>query len=117
MQLSTLFSVRFLYYNFAIGASNSWFIVPHCRQASGPEPAHLLFNRLFAQIIHLLTAEYCDVRVCCARACLHACPQRYLWNTHTHTHTFNGRLSGTTRVSRYQKGKTNPDFTETRDSE
>ena len=23
----------------------------------------------------------------------------------THTHTFNGRLSGTTRVSRYQKGK------------
>jgi len=24
-----------------------------------------------------------------------------------HTHTFNGSLSGTTRVSRYQKGKTN----------
>ena len=24
---------------------------------------------------------------------------------HTHTHTFNGPLSGTTRVSRYQKGK------------
>jgi len=38
-------------------------------------------------------------------------------HTHTHTHTFNGRLSGTTRVSRYQKGKTNPDFTESRDSE
>jgi len=27
------------------------------------------------------------------------------------------RLSGTTRVSRYQKGKTNLDFTEARDSE
>ena len=27
--------------------------------------------------------------------------------THTHTHPFNGPLSGTTRVSRYQKGKTN----------
>jgi len=27
-------------------------------------------------------------------------------DTHTHTHTFNGPLSGTTRVSRYQKGKT-----------
>ena len=40
----------------------------------------------------------------------HAC-------THTHTHTFNGPLSGTTRVSRYQKGKTNLDFTEARDSE
>jgi len=35
----------------------------------------------------------------------------------THTHTFNGLLSGTTRVSRYQKGKTNLDFTEARDSE
>ena len=37
--------------------------------------------------------------------------------THTHTHTFNGPLSGTTQVSRYQKGKTNLDFTEARDSE
>ena len=37
--------------------------------------------------------------------------------THTHTHPFNGPLSGTTRVSRYQKGKTNQDFTEARDSE
>jgi len=34
-----------------------------------------------------------------------------------HTHTFNGRLSGTTWVGRYQKGKTNLDFTEARDSE
>jgi len=32
------------------------------------------------------------------------------------THTFNGPFSGTTRVSRYQKGKTNLDFTEARDS-
>ena len=37
--------------------------------------------------------------------------------THAHTHTFNGPLSGATRVSRYQKGKTNLDFTEARDSE
>ena len=34
-----------------------------------------------------------------------------------HTHTLNGPLSGTIRVSRYQKGKTNLDFTEARDSE
>jgi len=34
----------------------------------------------------------------------------------THTHPFNGPLSGTTRVSRYQKGKTSLDFTEARDS-
>ena len=32
------------------------------------------------------------------------------------TAPFNGPLSGTTRVSRYQKGKTNLDFTEARDS-
>ena len=38
-------------------------------------------------------------------------------NTHTHTHPFNGPLSGTIQVSRYQKGKTNLDFTEARDSE
>ena len=36
---------------------------------------------------------------------------------HTHTHPFNGPLSGTTQVSRYQKGKTNLDFTEARDTE
>jgi len=34
----------------------------------------------------------------------------------THTHSFNGPFSGTTWVSRYQKGKTNLDFTEARDS-
>jgi len=35
----------------------------------------------------------------------------------THTHPFNGPFSGTTQVSRYQKGKTNLDFTGARDSE
>ena len=34
-----------------------------------------------------------------------------------YTHTFSGPLSGTNRVSRNHKGKTNPDFTEARDSE
>jgi len=33
-----------------------------------------------------------------------------------YTHPFNGPLSRTTRVSRYQKGKTNLDLTEARDS-
>ena len=41
----------------------------------------------------------------------------YSYHTHTHTHPFNGPLFGTTRVSLYQKGKTNLDFTEARDSE
>ena len=42
--------------------------------------------------------------------------QFFLNTTHTHTCPFNGPSSGTTRVSRYQKGKTNLDFTEERDS-
>jgi len=37
--------------------------------------------------------------------------------TYTLTLTSNGPFSGTTRVSRYQKDKTNLDFTEARDSE
>ena len=37
-------------------------------------------------------------------------------NTHTHTR-LTACFSGTTWVSRYQKGKTNLDFTEARDSE
>jgi len=40
-----------------------------------------------------------------------------LLKSHTHTHLFNGPLSRTTLVIRYQKGKTNLDFTEARDSE
>ena len=36
---------------------------------------------------------------------------------HTLTHLFNSPSSGTTQVSSYQKGKTNPDSTEARDSE
>jgi len=39
------------------------------------------------------------------------------WRRRTHTHPFNGPLSRTTEVSRYQKGKTNLDFSEARDSE
>jgi len=42
----------------------------------------------------------------------------YLSVRQTHTRpSYNGPFSGTTWVSRYQKGKTNLDFTEARDSE
>ena len=37
--------------------------------------------------------------------------------TYIHIHPLNGPLSGTTQVSRYQKGKSNLDFTGARDSE
>jgi len=41
----------------------------------------------------------------------------YWGRTYTHIHIFNSPFSGTTRVGQYQKGKTNWDFTEARDSE
>jgi len=46
-----------------------------------------------------------------------SCKTQTLAHTHTQTHPFNVLFSGTTRVSRYQKGKTNLDFTEARGSE
>ena len=46
------------------------------------------------------------------------CAQTTTRDNNTHTHTpFNGPFSRSTRVSRYQKGKTNLDFNEARDSE
>ena len=48
---------------------------------------------------------------------LYICHLKLLLNCLYYTHPFNGPLSGTTWVSQYQKGKTNLDFTEARDSE
>ena len=45
------------------------------------------------------------------------CECSSIYSANTHTHTFNGLFSRTTRVSRNQKGKTSLDFTEARDSE
>ena len=64
---------------------------------------------------------YQDSRTCCQSCRRHytAAPGTPNLHTHTHTHThpFNGRLSGSTRVSQYQKGKTDLEFTGARDSE
>ena len=73
----------------------SWAIckcAPRSRQITMPAPHHSVFYRPDALPAHT-----------------HA-------HAHTHTHTLNGPFSGTTRVSQYQKGKTNLDLTEARDS-
>jgi len=57
-----------------------------------------------SQHLQLTTGGFCWCKALKANGC-------------PYTHPFNGPFSGTTRVSRYQKGKTNLDFTETRDSE
>jgi len=46
-----------------------------------------------------------------------ACLMAVYPGCYTHTHAFNSPFSGTARVGQYQKGKTNLDFTEARDSE
>ena len=48
--------------------------------------------------------------------CRLSCLQKHT-HTHTHMHLMHSSLSRTTWISRYQKGKTNLDFTEARDSE
>jgi len=45
------------------------------------------------------------------------CTEGIQYSTVTHTHPFNGPLSGTTQVSRCPKGKTNLDFIGARDNE
>ena len=67
----------------------------------------------------IVSAVFCDYDVNhtilnCAYSCI-VLP--YLVQSIWLTHTFNGPLSGTAQVSWYQKGKTNQDFTEARDSE
>jgi len=47
---------------------------------------------------------------------IHRCCKKLL-HAHTHTQPFNCPMPGTTRMSQYQKGKTNLDFTEARDSQ
>jgi len=41
---------------------------------------------------------------------IHQAINLYAYYTHTHTHPVNGPFSGTTQVSRYQKGETNLDL-------
>ena len=53
----------------------------------------------------------------CTRVCAMHARARTHARTHTRTHTFNSPLSRTTWVSQYQKGITNLDFTEARNSE
>ena len=68
-------------------------------------------------VLVIVTCSVKANKVTCNSKILIFCARNTHTHTHTHTHTFNSILSGTTRVSRYQKGKTNLDFTEARGSE
>ena len=93
------------------GSGISWAIckcAPRFRQITTPAPHHSDFYRPDALPATKPTAwkHWRDKVVVVS-----------ITHTHTHTHPFNGPLSWSTQVSRYQKGRTNLDFTEARDSE
>jgi len=74
-------------------------------------------ERLQREVGHIDASQMAELQ---RQHCLHLQSLQVLssWgHTHTHTHPFNGPLSGTAQVSRYQRGKTNLDFAEARDSE
>jgi len=69
-----------------------------------------------ADVIHNYLLEIIPI-ISLYSSTLQAALEIPLEHINTHTHPFNGPLFRTTRVSRYQNGKTNLDFTEARDSE
>jgi len=95
---------------FGDGSGISWTIckqsAPRSRLITTPTPHHSIFT---GWMLFLTPTEQCQ-----STEGKHSCKIK---KKHTHTRAFNGPFSGTTWVSRYQKGKTNLDFTEARGSE
>ena len=86
-----------------------------------PDVSRRFINPCWVQMLHAVQALHQQGNVPSfphsnASGSVHSVPHTHA-RTHAHTHTFNGPFSGTTQVSRYQKGKTNVDFTEATDSE
>ena len=85
----------------------------------------LLISSLYVQptvqpvtsLAHVNTAQLSSNSVSLSQNTMTTNGMMITTHTHTHIRLMASPLSGTTRVSWYQKGKTNLDFTETRDSE
>ena len=73
-------------------------------------------DKAMLQSVRVLSVQLSHIHCC---KLMHFRPVISIRYTHTRAHAlaFNGPLSGTTWVCRNQKGKTNLDFTEARDSE
>jgi len=94
----------------------------HIKISRHPSCSQLCTGELYTVILHTPTSHQQSRRdiVNCAVIYWHhlisvKCLAKLIQKT-SYTDPFNGSLSGTTQVSRYQKGKTNLDFTEARDS-
>ena len=101
------------------GSGISWAIcksAPRSRQTTTPSPHHSVFYRPAALPAAQPTVSKDwrrTIKVINQQKCFSETGRTVLLLLQP----FNGPFSGTTRVSRYQKGKTNLDFTEARDSE
>ena len=91
-------------------ASNTWYLVPLACMQTQVCPLPRSVQPLVAGITVVTNTQTTPLR-------LGNRPQCVMRLTITYIHPFNGPFSGTTQVGRYQKGKTNLDFTEARDSE
>ena len=89
--------------------------IGYCAAYHGHSSSQNSLSDSASYITPQLCSKFTKFRQCAFSSCLIS--TFYKNCTHTHTHPFNGPFSGTTRVSQYQKGKTNLDFTEARDSE
>ena len=106
---------NFIKSNFYSNSQSSWNeSVTYCRRVTCKVHTAAKISTEVSSTTNLITDSASVIGNCCPVIISTAETNTH---THTHTHTFNGHLSGTTRVSRYQKGETNLDFTEARDSE
>jgi len=105
-------SVVFSFYSLTLALQNCQ--PTRCMLLTTADVAKKLRLHCLSGKILLSEIEVATVLVLCRR---HSVLRLSVCVCLTHTHPFNGHFSGTTRVGRYQKGKTNLDFTEARDSE
>jgi len=77
---------------------------------------HHLCEEVMSPMVSQLKTLHCHGPVRCLLPHTHTHTHTHTV-THTHTHPFNSPFSRTIQVSQYQKGETNLDLTEARDSE
>ena len=96
---------------FGDGSDISWTIrkQSRSRQITTPTPHHSIFT---GPMLFLTPNQQCQITEGTGNYHLKFIPHISNYVNMTHTHQFNGALSRTTWVGRYQKGNTNLDFTE-----
>jgi len=106
-------------YGFSDGSGFSWTICKLCTSLQTDNHTNTSSLNFSGRMLFLTTNQQCrstEGTVLKVKSYNYLIVQQRLAAT-THTHPFNGPLSGTTQVCRYQKGKIYLDFSKARDSE